>query len=212
MPGKRVQIGDETWHILETFQELMDEAIAELAAAAVSLILLAFGIGVGFSVVSPWANEGVSATTFHVGAGIYLVVVAMLASTVGGYLAGRMRGRWAVHRDEVFFRDTAHGFLAWAFATVLTAAALGTPTTSILSGDRTHLTQVVSARTGMPATAGIAPAAATAGVQAGPSPLIEGYVDQLFRAPAGTSPTQAQQPAADMQMRSHFHPWSATGR
>ena len=133
--------------------------------------------------VSPWANEGVSATTFHVGAGIYLVVVAMLASTVGGYLAGRMRGRWAVHRDEVFFRDTAHGFLAWAFATVLTAAALGTATTSILSG----------------ATAGIAPAAATAGVQAGQSPVIEGYVDQLFRAPTGTSPTQAQQSAADMQ-------------
>jgi len=125
-----------------------------IAAAAISLVLLAFGIGVGFSVVSPWANEGVSATTFHVGAGIYLVVVAMLASTVGGYLAGRMRGRWAVHRDEVFFRDTAHGFLAWAFATVLTAAALGTATTSILSG----------------ATAGIAPAAATAGVQAGQSP------------------------------------------
>ena len=154
-----------------------------IAAAAISLVLLAFGIGVGFSVVSPWANEGVSATTFHVGAGIYLVVVAMLASTVGGYLAGRMRGRWAVHRDEVFFRDTAHGFLAWAFATVLTAAALGTATTSILSG----------------ATAGIAPAAATASVQAGQSPVVEGYVDQLFRAPAGTSPSQAQQPAADMQ-------------
>jgi len=154
-----------------------------IAAAAISLVLLAFGIGVGFSVVSPWANEGVSATTFHVGAGIYLVVVAMLASTVGGYLAGRMRGRWAVHRDEVFFRDTAHGFLAWAFATVLTAAALGTATTSILSG----------------ATAGIAPAAATAGVQAGQSPVIEGYVDQLFRAPTGSSPTQPQQPAADMQ-------------
>lgn len=155
-----------------------------IAAAAVSLVLLAFGIGVGFSVVSPWANEGVSATTFHVGAGIYLIVVAMLASTVGGYLAGRMRGRWAVHRDEVFFRDTAHGFLAWAFATVLTAAALGTATTSILSG----------------ATAGIAPAAATAGVQAGQSPLIEGYVDQLFRAPAGTpSTTLAQQPAGDLQ-------------
>ena len=153
-----------------------------IAAAAISLVLLAFGIGVGFSVVSPWANESVSATTSHVGAGIYLVVVAMLASTVGGYLAGRMRGRWAVHRDEVFFRDTARGFLAWAFATVLTAAALGTATTSILSG----------------ATAGIAPAAATAGVQAGQSPLIEGYVDQLFRAPRDP-PTQPQQPAADMQ-------------
>lgn len=54
---------------------------------AVTLVLLAFGVGVGFSVVSPWNDQGVSSTTLHVGAGIYLVVVAMLASTVGGYLA-----------------------------------------------------------------------------------------------------------------------------
>ena len=93
-----------------------------IAAAAVTLVLLAFGVGVGFSVVSPWSDQGVSSTTLHLGAGIYLVVVAMLASTVGGYLAGRLRNRWAgVHHDEVYFRDTAHGFLAWAFATVLTA-------------------------------------------------------------------------------------------
>ena len=61
-----------------------------IAAAAVTLVLLAFGVGVGFSVVSPWSDQGVSSTTLHVGAGIYLVVVAMLASTVGGYLAGRL--------------------------------------------------------------------------------------------------------------------------
>ena len=59
-----------------------------IAAAAVTLVLLAFGVGVGFSVVSPWSDQGVSSTTLHVGAGIYLVVMAMLASTVGGYLAG----------------------------------------------------------------------------------------------------------------------------
>src|SRR5688500_4478694 len=82
-----------------------------LASAAVGLLLLAFGIGIGLSVVSPWANEGISGTTFHIGSGVYLVVVAMLASTVGGLIAGRMRGRWVrTHRDEVFFRDTAHGF------------------------------------------------------------------------------------------------------
>ena len=97
-----------------------------VAAAAVTLVLLAFGVGVGFSVVSPWADQGVSATTFHVGAGIYLIVVAMLASTVGGYLAGRLRARWSsVHEDEIYFRDTAHGFLAWALATVLTATVHG---------------------------------------------------------------------------------------
>jgi hypothetical protein len=135
-----------------------------IAAAAVTLLLLAFGIGVGFSVVSPWAGEGVSSTTLHVGAGIYLIVVAMLASTVGGLIAGRMRARWiGAHRDEVFFRDTAHGFLAWAFATVLTAAALGGATTHILAG----------------ASAGLIPAAGAATATAvNPSDI---YVDALLR-------------------------------
>jgi hypothetical protein len=88
-------------------------AAGAFAAAALTLLLMAFGAGMGFSAVSPWASSGVSSTTFSVGTGLYLIVTAMLASTVGGYIAGRMRTRWsAVHTDEVYFRDTAHGFLA----------------------------------------------------------------------------------------------------
>jgi hypothetical protein len=156
-----------------------------LAACALTLFLLAFGVGIGLSVVSPWANEGVSATTFQVGTGLYLIVVAMLASTVGGLIAGRMRARWTrAHRDEVFFRDTAHGFLAWAFATVLGAAVLGAATTSILSS----------------ASAGLIPASGAAAAGAAQNSATEGYVDLLFRAPAGPSPTtQTQQAVTDMQ-------------
>jgi hypothetical protein len=44
---------------------------------------------------------------------------------MGGYLAGRLRTKWAsIHTDEVYFRDTAHGFLAWAVALVVMAAFL----------------------------------------------------------------------------------------
>src|SRR3954464_7408757 len=90
-----------------------------IVAAALALFLLALGVGLGLSSISPWSDQGVSATTFQVGAGVYLVCVAMLASTVGGYLAGRLRHTWAgVHNDEIYFRDTAHGLLAWALATV----------------------------------------------------------------------------------------------
>ena len=97
-----------------------------IAAAALSLFLLALGVGLGLSSISPWSDQGVSATTFKVGTGIYLVCVAMLSSAVGGYLAGRLRATWAgVHNDEIYFRDTAHGLLAWAFATILGATALG---------------------------------------------------------------------------------------
>jgi hypothetical protein len=95
------------------------------AAFALTLVLLAFGAGMGFSAVSPWANAGVTANTVSISAGIYLLVVAMLASSIGGYIAGRLRTKWVnLHTDEVFFRDTAHGFMTWAVATVLGALLL----------------------------------------------------------------------------------------
>ena len=63
------------------------------ASIAISLALAAFGVGVGFSVVSPWSDSGVSGTTFTIAGGVYLIVVAMLSSTIGGYLAGRLRSQ-----------------------------------------------------------------------------------------------------------------------
>jgi hypothetical protein len=137
-----------------------------VASAALGLFLLALGVGIGFSIVSPWADEGVSATTFHVSAGVYLIAVSMLTSSVGGYLAGRLRARWLnVHNDEVYFRDTAHGLLAWALALVISATVLGAASTHILAG----------------ASSGLAPAATgTAGAAASANPT-DSYVDSLLR-------------------------------
>jgi hypothetical protein len=113
-----------------------------VTAAALTLVLLAFGAGMGFSAVSPWPNSGVSATTFKIAAGIYLIVVAMLSSTIGGYIAGRLRTKWTgLHSEEVLFRDTAHGFLAWASATVFGAAALASAATFIAGGATAGATQ-----------------------------------------------------------------------
>src|SRR4029079_2560803 len=100
-------------------------AAGGVATAALMLLLAAFGAGMGFSTVSLWSSSGSSSGTFWVGTGIYLCVAAMLASTVGGYIAGRLRTRWTgLHTDEVVFRDTAHGFLAWATATVRVVAVI----------------------------------------------------------------------------------------
>ena len=132
-------------------------AAGAIAAAALTLVLLAFGAGMGFSAVSPWSNSGVSANTFQIGTGIYLIVVAMLASTIGGFIAERLRTKWiGVHTHEVFFRDTAHGFLAWGFATVLSAAFLASAASNIAGG----------------ASSGLGPAAG------GP---VDYYVDALLR-------------------------------
>src|SRR5260370_2935113 len=93
-----------------------------VAAAALTLVLLVFGAGMGFSSISPWSNSGISSETFKVAAGIYLIVVAMLSSTIGGYVAGRLRTKWTgLHTDQVAFPDTTHRSLPWAFATVLAA-------------------------------------------------------------------------------------------
>src|ERR1700681_1464897 len=82
-------------------------AAGAVATAALTLLLLAFGAGMGFSAVSPWSDSGVSVTTFKVGAGIYLIIVAVMASSLGGYLAGRLRTKWVgLHTHEVYFRDT----------------------------------------------------------------------------------------------------------
>ena len=110
-------------------------AAGAVAAAALTLLLVAFGAGIGFSSISPWSDTGVSGSAFAVGTGIYLVIVAVMSSAVGGYLAGRLRTKWVgVHTSEVFFRDTAHGFLAWAFATLLSATILTASTAYVANG------------------------------------------------------------------------------
>lgn len=109
------------------------------AIAAISLILLALGAGLGFASVSPWSNSGASATTFTVAAAIWLLVVQWLSAAFGGYLTGRLRTKWvSVPSDEIYFRDTANGFLAWAVAAVFIAAALASATSSLIGG-ATHL-------------------------------------------------------------------------
>jgi len=105
------------------------------AAAALSLILLALGSGFGLATVSPWSNSGASLTTFTITTGVWLIIVQWLASALGGYLTGRLRTKWAgLHTHEVFFRDTANGFLSWAVASVIVAAFLASATASVVGG------------------------------------------------------------------------------
>jgi hypothetical protein len=91
-------------------------------AASTSLILVALGSGLGLASVSPWSDRGMSPTTFTAGAAIWLIVTQWAASAMGGYLTGRLRTKWVdTHTHEVFWRDTAHGFVTWGVATILVA-------------------------------------------------------------------------------------------
>jgi hypothetical protein len=146
------------------------------AAAALSLILVLLGFGLGFSAVSPWAGEGVSAKGLGISTIIWLAATQIIASGLGGYIAGRLRVKWAnMHGDEVYFRDTAHGFLAWCVATLVTATLVVGSVSSIVSGGVQAGASVAGgAASGMTQAAGTA-AANTDGDQYGY------FVDSLFR-------------------------------
>jgi len=147
-----------------------------VTAAATTIILLLLGSGVGLTMVSPWSGDSASFTTVGVTAAIWFVVVQWLASALGGYLTGRLRTKWAnVHTDEVFFRDTAHGFLSWALATVVVVGIAGSAFTSLAGAGA----QAVSTAA---ATATVAGTAAAANSDAAASDAATGYfTDMLLR-------------------------------
>src|ERR1700722_2040260 len=104
-----------------------------VAAASTSVVLVALGLGLGFASISPWPNAGASAATFSIVAGIWLIVVQWLSSGVGGFVTGRLRTKWVnVHTHEVFFRDTAHGFLTWSVAALLGVFIVASAATSTI--------------------------------------------------------------------------------
>jgi hypothetical protein len=143
-------------------------AAGAVTAAAVSLALVALGVGLGLSAVSPWTDTGVSASTFKVTTGVYLVLVAVMSSAIGGYLSARLRTKWVgIHTNEAFFRDTAHGFVAWAFATIISATVLGAAIAHLVGG-------AVSAT-------------ASAGQAAANTNPAQVYVDRLFRRESAAS-------------------------
>ncbi len=160
------------------------------AIAALSLILLILGTGLGLSSVSPWSHNGVSAMTFGVSTILWLTFTQLFASGIGGYLSGRLRTKWiAVHSDEVYFRDTAHGFLAWAVATLATAAILTTVIGSIISGGLQAGATVARgvATTAAAATVSVASTEGSGIVNSNSeSSSMDYFIDSLFRKDVST--------------------------
>jgi hypothetical protein len=154
-------------------------------AAAASVILIALGAGIGFASVSPWPDRGASVTTFAMTTAIWLIVTQWLSAALGGYIAGRLRTRWiGTHAHEVFFRDTAHGLIAWAVGTLLVVAV----------GASSFITATGAA--GRAASAGVTAMIAAPGSEPGRmspnyaananSPVSPYEIDKLFRSsPSG---------------------------
>lgn len=162
------------------------------AASTLTFILMLLGSGLGLTMVSPWSGSGASITTFAVSTAIWLIIVQWLSSGVGGYLAGRLRTKWVgVHTDEVYFRDTAHGFLAWALATLLVVGVLGSALSAAL-GSGVQAVSTVASGAAMGASAGASSNVSSASADNATSYLV----DSLFR-PADASRLAAANPQND---------------
>lgn len=160
-----------------------------VATAALWLFMLALGAGIGLSLVSPWGNSPVSSEHAATGAGIYLVLAAIMSAAVGGYLTGRLRRRWtAADEHEVYFRDTAHGLVGWAFSIILSAG--------LLAG-------ASSAMIGVPAMGVAATGQNIQGIDVAP------FVDRLLRPDlnaAATTTTDGSQTNAGMPEATRVRP------
>jgi hypothetical protein len=149
-------------------------------AIALAIVLTSLGAGLGLTSISAWPNSGASATTFTITAGIGLIVVQWLSSALGGFVTGRLRTKWTgVHSHEVFFRDTAHGFLSWALATIIGTFLLAAAASSVVGG---------GVRATSTAASGVAQAATS---------NVSGYtVDGLFRSDRIDSSSNTQDAAS----------------
>ena len=126
-----------------------------VTAAILALALMMRGLGLGLSEVSVWSNEGISASKLGFSAIIWLALTNIIANGMGGYLAGRLRTKWvSVHTDEVFFRVTAHGFLSWALASILSVTLLTSVASSIIGATAKSSASLLGGASEMTAIAG----------------------------------------------------------
>lgn len=156
-------------------------------AAALSIMLVTGGVGLGFVALSPYEGEGADAETVGWAAVIWMFVIQIIAYGVAGYVTGRLRPVWApAYNDEVYFRDTAHGLAVWAVSALISVALVGSMITATAGAALRGGAAVVQ---GAAATAAVAGGAAGGmagqgaeggdGLQGLPSP--DYFVDRMFR-------------------------------
>lgn len=92
-------------------------------ASAISLVLFAFGGGVGLSVSSPFPGQGAEADTLSYITMAWVLFVMIFSFIAGGYVAGRLRRPvLGATADSVEFRDGVHGLVVWATGLLIGAA------------------------------------------------------------------------------------------
>ena len=161
--------------------------LGALGAAAMSVVLLAFGSALGLSVVSPYAYAGISAKGAAILAAVYLALVMVASFAAGGYIAGRMRSPWrTTDETESHFRDGAHGFGVWSIGVLLGAALAASGVGAVVTAAGKATTAIAAA-----GTAGAASNPALGQLSLNPTDYA---IDRLL-APAGAPAASEATPA-----------------
>lgn len=122
--------------------------LGALGAAAMSVVLLAFGSALGLSVVSPYPYAGISAKGGAILAAVYLALVMVASFAAGGYIAGRMRSPWrTTDETEGYFRDGAHGFGVWSIGVLVGAVLAASGVGAVVSAAGKATTAIAAAGT-----------------------------------------------------------------
>lgn len=155
----RMQADEDRWGI-----QWSSIVAGAFAAAALSFILMSFGVAIGLGVSSTSPTWRDASAALALLSGLYLILQAVASFSLGGYIAGRVK-RSAVSPsgvDEGERRDGLHGLMSWALAVLIGGAFLALLGAAAI--DRS-------------------PARTSAGTATAAEPILSYELDKLFRAP-----------------------------
>lgn len=149
-----------------------------VVALVVQLLLGMLGLGIGAATLDPLGGDNPSASTLTISAGIWTVVSGIIASFVGGLMAGRLSGK------PVGSTGGLHGLTSWAATTLVIIFLFTTTVGGIVGGLMSGIGGALSGL-GQAATAAATVAAPAVANATDPLGTIE---EQVRNASGGNDP------------------------
>ncbi|MCW8084717.1 hypothetical protein OF850_03685 [Roseococcus sp. MDT2-1-1] len=171
----------------------------------IGLMLNALGAGVGATTVDATARDTPSASSFGIGAAIWVLISNLIGLAVGAYVAARLSGT-SDNTD-----GTLHGLAVWGTTFLISAVLLGNLVAGIASTAATSASSVLGG-----VVRGAGSAASAASNVAGPGGLqsaTQGMVDRVQRAlSGGGSPASMTSDQRNAEMATLATRWVTDGR
>lgn len=161
-----------------------------VAALVAQMILNMVGLGIGLAVLNPTGSDTPAAGSLSLGAGLWWVISGIVASAIGGFLAGRLSGKPATSTAGY------HGLVSWAVTTLVIVYLLTSAVGGLVGGAFGGITSVLGG-----AGSAIGGAAQTAAQAAAPSLTklsdpLSGIENQVRQASGNQDPAALRDAAA----------------